>query len=52
MPKAIKSSPPMTTTIDNANAAASTLFLGHNGDWCDFWLIVSLVAVAIAAIAR
>ena len=41
----------MTETIDSANAAASTLFLGHNGDWWDSWMIVSLIAVALAAIA-
>jgi hypothetical protein len=51
MPNATKSNPPMTETIDSANAAASTLFLGHNGEWWDFWLIMSLVAVALAAIA-
>jgi hypothetical protein len=40
----------MAETINNANAATSTLFLGHNGDWWDFWLIVSaFVAVAVAA---
>jgi hypothetical protein len=41
----------MTETIDSANAAASTLFLGQNGEWWDFWLIVSLILVALAAIA-
>jgi hypothetical protein len=41
----------MTETLDSANAAASTLFLGHNGEWWDFWLIVSLVFAAVAAIA-
>jgi hypothetical protein len=41
----------MTETIDSANAAASTLFLGQNGEFWDFWLIISLVAVALAAIA-
>jgi hypothetical protein len=51
MPKAATSNPPMTETIDRANAAASTLFLGQNGEWWDFWLIVSLIAVALAAIA-
>lgn len=51
MPNAATSNPPMTETIDSANAAASTLFLGQNGEWWDFWLIVSLVLVALAAIA-
>lgn len=51
MPSTAKSDPPMTETIDSANAAASTLFLGHNGEWWDFWLIVSLVFVALAAMA-
>jgi hypothetical protein len=41
----------MTETIDSANAAASTLFLGQNGEWWDFWLIGSLIFVALAAIA-
>ena len=41
----------MSDTIDSANTAASTLFLGHNGAWWDFWLIVSLVVAALAAIA-
>jgi hypothetical protein len=41
----------MTETISNANAAASTLFLGHNGEWWDFWLIVSVVAAALVATA-
>lgn len=41
----------MTETINSANEAASTLFLGHNGDWWDFWLIVSGICVALAAIA-
>jgi hypothetical protein len=41
----------MTETINSANAAASTLFLGHNGEWWDFWLIVSVVFAALAAIA-
>jgi hypothetical protein len=43
--------PPMTETISNANAAASTLFLGHNGEWWDFWLIVSVIVAALAATA-
>lgn len=41
----------MTETISNANAAASTLFLGQSGEWWDLWLIVSVVAAAIAATA-
>jgi hypothetical protein len=51
MPNAAASNPPMTETIDSANATASSLFLGHNGEWWDFWLIISLVFVALAAIA-
>jgi hypothetical protein len=41
----------MNETITSANAAASTLFLGHNGEWWDFWLIASLVFAAFAAMA-
>jgi hypothetical protein len=41
----------MTETISNANAAASTLFLGHNGEWWDFWLIISVIAAAFVATA-
>ena len=41
----------MTDAIDSANSAASTLFLGHNGQWWDFWLIVSVVIAALAAMA-
>jgi hypothetical protein len=41
----------MPETINNANAAASTLFLGHNGEWWDFWLIASVAFAALAAIA-
>jgi hypothetical protein len=41
----------MTETIDSANAAASSLFLGQNGEWWDFWLIVSVIVAASAAIA-
>lgn len=41
----------MTETIDSANAAASTLFLGHNGEWWDFWLIASVFVVALAGAA-
>ncbi|WP_157083445.1 hypothetical protein [Bradyrhizobium manausense] len=41
----------MTETISNANTAASTLFLGKNGDWWDFWLIISAIAAAIMATA-
>jgi hypothetical protein len=41
----------MTATINSANAAASTLFLSQNGEWWDFWLIISLIFVALAAAA-
>jgi hypothetical protein len=41
----------MQDTINSANAAASSLFLGHNGEWWDFWLIVSLVLAALIATA-
>ena len=41
----------MTETIDSANAAASSPFLGQNGEWWDFWLIVSVIVAASAAIA-
>lgn len=41
----------MTEAINSANAAASSLFLGHNGEWWDFWLIVSVVFAAVAATA-
>ena len=41
----------MAENIDSANAAASTLFLGQNGEWWDFWLIVSVIIAASAAIA-
>jgi hypothetical protein len=51
MPKATTATPPMQDTINSANAAASTLFLGHNGEWWDFWLIISLVFAAAAAAA-
>jgi hypothetical protein len=51
MPNAATSNPQMTETIDSANAAATTLFLGHNGDWWDFWLIIAGICVAVAAIA-
>jgi hypothetical protein len=43
--------PPMPETINSANAAASTLFLGQNGEWWDFWLIVAVVFAALAAVA-
>ena len=39
----------MTETIDSTKAAASTLFLGHNGEWWDFSLIVAGIFVALAA---
>jgi len=51
MPNAPTSNPPMTETINSASAAASTLFLGHNGEFWDFWLIVSVVFAALAAAA-
>jgi hypothetical protein len=51
MPNAATSNPPMTETIDSASAAASTLFLGHSGEFWDFWLIASVVVAALAAIA-
>jgi len=50
-PNAATSNPPMTETIDSTNAAASTLFLGQNGEWWDFWLIASVLFAALAAIA-
>jgi hypothetical protein len=28
-----------------------TQFLGHNGEWWDFWLIVSVIVAALAATA-
>lgn len=37
--------------MNNASAAASTLFLGHNGDWWDFWLLISVLVVAPLAAA-
>lgn len=37
--------------MSSDNAAASTLFLGHNSDWWDFWLIASVVFAAVAATA-
>jgi len=41
----------MTETIDSTKAAASTLFLGHNGEWWDFSLIVAGILVTLAALA-
>ena len=41
----------MTETIDSAGTAASTVFLGHNGEWWDFWLIGSVAFAALAATA-
>lgn len=41
----------MTETISSTKAAASTLFLGHNGEWWDFSLIVAGILVSLAAIA-
>lgn len=51
MANASKNVPPMQETIDSAHAAASTLFLGHDGEWWDFWLIMSVIFAALAAIA-
>jgi hypothetical protein len=51
MPTAATRNPPMTETIASANAAASSLFLGHNGEFWDFWLIASVVVAALSAIA-
>jgi hypothetical protein len=34
-----------------SSEATSTLFLGHNGEWWDSYLIVSLIFAALAAIA-
>jgi hypothetical protein len=42
---------PMTETIDSTKAAASTLFLGHNGEWWDLSLVIAGIFVALAAIA-
>jgi hypothetical protein len=41
----------MPETINTANAAASTLFLGRNGEWWDFSLIVAGILVTLAALA-
>jgi hypothetical protein len=41
----------MTETIDSTKAAATTLFLGHNGEWWDFSLIVAGILVSLAAVA-
>ncbi len=41
----------MQDTINSANEAASVLFLGHDGEWWDFWLILSVVFAALAAVA-
>jgi hypothetical protein len=51
MPKKSAVAPPMTETINSTNAATSTLFLGHNGEWWDFSLIVAGIFVALAAAA-
>jgi hypothetical protein len=52
MQKSAKDNPPMPETIANASAAASSLFLGHNGEWWDICLMAAaglagLVGVAI-----
>jgi hypothetical protein len=41
----------MQETVNNANAAISTLFLGHDGEWWDGWVIWSVVFAALAAVA-
>lgn len=41
----------MQETINNASAASSTLFLGHTGEWWDFWLIISVIFAAFVAAA-
>jgi len=51
MPNITTVNPPMTETISSASDAASTLFLGHNGEWWDFWLIISVIVAALAATA-
>jgi hypothetical protein len=51
MPQTMATTAPMTETIDSANVAASTLFLGQNGEFWDFWLIMSVVLAALSAIA-
>lgn len=51
MPNTTTASPPKTETIASANAAASTLFIGHNGEWWDSSLILAVVFAAIAGIA-
>ena len=39
----------MPESISSANAAVSTFFLGHNGEWWDFWLIVAVIFAALSA---
>jgi hypothetical protein len=51
MPNATTASPPMTETISSASAAASTLFLGHNGEWWDSSLILAVIFAALAGAA-
>lgn len=41
----------MADTIPSTAATNSTLFLGHDGEFWDFWLIVSVVIAAMAATA-
>jgi hypothetical protein len=41
----------MTETIASANAAASTMFLGHNGEWWDSALILAVIFAALAGVA-
>jgi hypothetical protein len=51
MPNPQTVNPPMTETIESAHAAASTLFLGQDGEWWDFGLILSVIAAAVVATA-
>lgn len=41
----------MTETIPSTIAANSTLFLGNDGEFWDFWLIISVIIAALSAIA-
>jgi hypothetical protein len=42
---------PMTDTIPSTVSANSVLFLGHNGEFWDFWLILSVIIAAFGGIA-
>ncbi len=33
-------------SMNSVSAATSTLFLGHDGEWWDFWLVISVVVLA------